>query len=314
MADIALALGGGGIKGLAHIGVIRCLELQGYSIRAIAGTSAGGLVGAMYAAGYEPSEIENIINNVDRNRLFKRDRHDGPSLLGLQGLTETLINILGEHHFTDLKIPFACTAVDLHCDQEVILSQGIVVDALQATIAVPGIFPPKQIGESLLIDGGILDPVPVALARWLAPNLPIIAVCLTPVPEGWAHLPSFHMPASSPIPAPIIEHLAHYRIGQAFQIFMRSMDTTSRMLAELRLQADHPDVIIRPNVYRYGILDDVIPEELILAGEKAAEQSLPEIIKTLSWSNQISRRFRRTSLPGKIIPIEDGNTNQDILE
>ena len=314
MADIALALGGGGIKGIAHIGVIRFLESRGYIIRAIAGTSAGGLVGAMFAAGYKTSEIEYIVKGIDRKRLFKRDRHDGPSLLGLQGLTETLIEFLGERHFTDLTIPFACTAVDLHCDQEVILSQGIVVDAVEATIAVPGIFPPKQVGESLLIDGGVLDPVPVALARWLAPTLPIIAVCLTPVPEGWSHIPSFHVPSSSHIPGPIIEQFAHFRIGQAFQIFLRSMDATSRMLAELRLQVDHPDVIIRPDVYRYGMLDNVNPEELIRAGEKAAKQSLPQIVKALSWSNQISRHFRRSTLPGKIITPEDGNIIQEYLE
>jgi len=314
MVDIALALGGGGIKGLAHIGVIRFLEQQGYTIRAIAGTSAGGLVGAMYAAGFKTSEIESIISGIDRNRLFKRERHDGPSLLGLQGLTKALIENLGDRHFTDLLIPFACTAVDLHCDQEVILSQGIVVDAVQATIAVPGIFPPKQIGDSLLIDGGVLDPVPVALARWLAPTLPIVAVCLSPIPEGWSHIPSFHVPASSPIPAPIIEQFAHFRIGQAFQIFIRSMEATSRMLAELRLQVDHPDVIIRPDVYQYGLLDNVNPEELIRAGEKAAEQSLPEIVKASSWSNQISRRFRRSSLPGKIITIEDENIIKEYSE
>jgi len=73
-------------------------------------------------------------------------------------------------------------------------------------------------------------------------------------------------------------------------------------------------MIIRPDVYRYGMLDDVNPDELIQAGEKAAEQSLPEITKTLSWSNQISRRFRRTALPGKIIKAEDGNTIQGYSE
>ena|SRR5271157_959535 len=311
MADLALALGGGGMKGIAHIGVIRLLESYGFNIRAIAGTSVGGLIGAVYAAGYKTSEIENIINGIEWNHFFKRDRHDGPSLLGLQGITETLINILGDRQFSDLVIPFACTAVDLHCDQEIILSHGTVVDAMQATIAVPGIFPPKQIGESLLIDGGVLDPVPVALARWLAPTLPIVAVCLSPVPEGWSYLPSFHVPSSSPIPAPIIEQFAHLRIGQAFQIYLRSMDVTSRMLAELRLQVDHPDVLIRPDVYRYGLLDEANPEELIQAGVKATIKSLPEIMKALSWSNQISRRFRRSVIPGKIIKFDDRHISKE---
>ena len=229
MADIALALGGGGVKGIAHIGVIRRLEQEGFNIRAIAGTSAGGLVGAVYAAGYSPSTIEGIIENVDRSRLFARGSREGPGLLGLSGMTQTLIGVLGDRRFEDLKIPFACTAVDIKTAQEVILSQGRVVDSLLATIAVPGVFPPKMVGEISLMDGGVMDPVPVALARWLTPSLPVVAVVLSPVPEGWKHMPSLAksiLPATTPIPLPILEQFSRMRLAQAFDVFMRSFDVT----------------------------------------------------------------------------------------
>jgi NTE family protein len=303
MDEIALALGGGGAKGVAHVGIIRVLEKEGFAIRAVAGTSAGGLVGALLASGYDSYRIEQILSGINNPRLFSRAHHDGPSLLGLQGLNQIMLAEIGERTFDQLEFPFACTAVDILTSQEIILAQGRLMDALMATIAVPGIFPPFQIGEFLLIDGGVLDPVPVALARWLAPHLPIIAVCLHPSPERWAHIPQrMVMPDSAPIPKPIFDQFVKMRFGQAFQIFVNSIDTTSRMLAELRLQQERPDVIIRPQVENFGMLDRIDPAELIQIGEDAARKALPEIREALKWSNQISRYFRKAEPPGKVIP------------
>ena len=172
-----------------------------------------------------------------------------------------------------------------------------------ATIAVPGIFPPRQIGDFHLVDGGVLDPVPVSLARWLAPSLPIIAVNLMTMPEKWAHLPNMiNVPILPSIPRPLLEQFAKMRFGQALKIFVDSFDITSRMLAELRLQQDRPDVIIRPKVDKFGILDQVDPAELIDLGEQAARDQLPEIREALSWSNQLGRIFRRAEPPGKVLP------------
>lgn len=309
MADIALALGGGGVKGIAHVGVIRRLEQEGYRIRAVAGTSAGGLVGAMLAAGNSPMEIETIIHGMNRSRLFARSSGEGPGLLGLSGLTRMLVEVLGERRFEDLKIPFACTAVDIISAQEVILSQGRVVDAALATIAVPGIFSPRQLGDAQLIDGGVMDPVPVALARWLAPSLPVVAVVLTPHPEGWRHLPPLTktiLPTAPPIPIPLtlVEQIAKLRITQALNIFARSYDITTLMLAEVRLQMDKPEAIIRPDVYRYGMLDEVDPHEMIWLGEKAAAEALPQIRESLAWHRRFVRRFRRAEPPGKLFAAQ----------
>jgi NTE family protein len=299
MDEVVLALGGGGVKGIAHVGVVRVLEKEGFKIRGIAGTSAGGLVGSLLATGHSTTDIEKLFEDFDNSRLFARGHHEGPALLGLQGINQILLDAIGDCTFDDCQIPFACTAVDLNLSQEVILAKGNLIDAVLATVAVPGIFPPRQLGDYLLVDGGVMDPVPVALARWLAPTYPVIAVCLSPAPEKWAHLPQqINIPEPSPIPRQIIEQFNRMRFGQALQIFVNSIDTTSRMLAELRMQQDHPDVIIRPEVEQYGILDKVNPQELILIGESAARKALPEIRQALSWSNQITRYFRKADPPG----------------
>lgn len=312
MDEIVLALGGGGARGIAHLGVVRFLEREGLKIKAIAGTSAGGLVGALLAAGYTTFQIENLLAAMENPRLFSRSSLDGPSLLGLQGLIQILSAEIDGITFDQLAIPFACTAVDLATSQEVILAQGPVLDAVLATIAVPGIFPPQKIGNYHLVDGGVMDPVPVALARWLSPALPVIAVCLQSAPDRWAELPDHTSDENHPaLPIlernaphfawPILEQVSRMRLGQAFHIFVDSMETTSRMLAELRLQQERPDAIIRPEVDRFGLFDLVDPTELIRLGETAARQCLPEIHRALSWSNQLSRIFRRAEPPGKVL-------------
>lgn len=303
MDEITLALGGGGIKGIAHVGVLRILEGAGYKIKSIAGTSAGGIVGALYAAGNTPGQIEQLILGVDQKGLFKRSDSEGPSLLGLSGLTDILINQLGDITFDQLKIPFACTAVDLNTSQEMILTNGSVTDAVLATIAVPGVFPPKEIGGFRLVDGAVMDPVPVALARYLNPTLPVIAVSLSAAPENWSHLPTPQIPARIPIPSSIIQQVARLRISQAIQIFVKSMDISSRMMSELRLQVDKPEIIIRPNVIKFGTLDEVNPLELVALGEASAIQMLSQIEELFSLRNRLTRRIFKNEaiLPGKEI-------------
>jgi NTE family protein len=292
--EIALALGGGGVKGIAHIGVLQSLEDAGFKIKAISGTSVGAVVGALYASGCSPKQIENTVRGADSSQMFKRTSQDGPSLMGLAGLTKILIEVLGDCTFDDLNIPFACTAVDTRTAKEVILHEGLVIESLLSSVAVPGVFPPRQMGDALLIDGGVLDPVPVGLARTLAPSLPIVAVVLNSPPEAWADQPKgFQWPNNTQIPNPIIEQLSKFRIGQALDIFLQSVDITDRMLAELRLQIDHPDVIIRPDVSKYGMLDRVNPADLVRIGKTAGDQSIAEINKVGSWSWQFLRRFRK---------------------
>jgi NTE family protein len=283
--DICLALGGGGSRGFAHIGVLRYLEKEGFRIKGVAGTSAGGIVAIGYAAGYTPDELENMFSKVDQSKLFARSPAEGPGILGLSGAARLFEEYFGERKFSDLRIPCAVVAVDLNACREVVLNQGPLVDAILATIAVPGVFPPKRIGDSELVDGAVLNPVPVTVARSLAPTLPIVAVSLGIMTEATSGFTSLPLPVS--VPPLIVERLTRTRVAQAFNIFLESVDVGSRKLAELRLLIDDPDVIIRPEVNGIGVLDKVDVHKIVLKGEQAAEAVLPELRRAVAWPNRL---------------------------
>ena len=285
--DISLALGAGGAKGNSHIGVLYQLEKHGFRIRAIAGTSFGGVVGAVYAAGYSIDELEEIFARADQHHLYGRRPQDNASLYGLAGIEQWLIDTLGDRTFADLKIPFAVVAVDLNSAHEVILCEGRVRDAILATIALPAIFSPFRTDGMELVDGGIFDPVPVSIARSLAPHLPVVAVVLAnPVGE-----PTRLRPFKLPLPEPIVQQLTRLRITQALGVGMRTLDVSDRLLTDLRLKIEKPDVIVRPEVSDIGLLDTVDVHEVAKRGEVALEAVLPELKRVTTWSNRLRRGF-----------------------
>ena len=286
MKKIAVALGGGGAKGGSHIGVLRRLEEEGYEIAAIAGTSIGGFIGAIYAAGYSPDEIEAILSEVDQSKIYEIGRHSKPSLLGLGKISRWLDKTLGEKTFAEARIPCALTASDLNCNCEVTLKTGALKNAILATIAIPGVFPPYTMGERYLVDGGVLNPVPVSVARMLAPKLPVVAVSLsTPLSPN----SSFHLPVSFPsvVPSKIARQITQLKLSQAMNIFIQSIDLGSRAMTEFRLKNEPPDVLIRPNVEGIGMLDQIIVKDVARLGEEATELILPELARVMRRSNSI---------------------------
>ncbi len=289
--DITLALGGGGAKGNSHIGVLRRLEKEGYQIRALAGTSFGALVGLMYAAGFSPDEIETIFSDVDQdhNHLYRRDGDDGPALMGLSGVRKWLGEIVGEKTFDDLRIPAAATAVDARSGREVTLTEGRIKDAILGSIALPGIFPPYPLNGWELMDGGVLNPVPVSVARTLAPGLPVVAVVLNdPLDKP---VPTYTFPVPRILPRSIIERITRMNFAQSFDIFMRAVDLSSRAVSHYRLEVDAPEVIIRPHVHHIELLDKVDVHELARLGEDAVGYALPELARATSWTGRMSRKL-----------------------
>jgi NTE family protein len=285
--DITLALGGGGAKGNAHIGVIRRLEKEGFRIRGIAGTSFGGLVAAYYAFGYSPDQIEEMFSLLDQALLYGHAPGEAPSLLGLAGVTNLLEGSLSGRTFADLKLPCILTAVDLKSGNEVLFSSGPLVDAILASIAMPGIFPARYIGDQELVDGGVLDPVPVAPARSLAPRLPVVAVVLTAPMGGPAQ--SWTIPIPAYLPRMVTMRLSRMRYALALDTFMRSLDIIGRAMTHYRLEVDQPDVIIRPRVTEIDTLDRVDVHAVVQKGEEAVEEVLPALRNMFTWR----RRFRR---------------------
>lgn len=296
---MSLALGGGGMRGFAHIGVLSQLEKEGYEIAAICGTSIGGIIGALYSSGYSADSIASFVDELDAQILFRPEKNQPPSLLGLGGLLNLLRSKLGERTFKDLDIPFTCTAVDMHSGNEIIMDCGKVFDAVQATSAMPGIFPAKVIGSLYLVDGGIFDPVPVAVARSMQPDVPVVAICLTPEKGNWDNLPHMEIPKHTLVPPAVMDTVLQLRLGQALRIFIDSLDMMTNMVAELRLKVEKPDLIIRPDIKQYPMFSDVNPTALIDLGKKAVRKNAGEIEKLFSTSLRINRWFRTAHMPGK---------------
>jgi NTE family protein len=287
--DITIALGGGGAKGNAHIGVLRRLEKEGFRVRGVAGTSFGGLVAAVYAMGYSPDEMEEMFSAADPRHFYGHGPKDGPSLIGFAGITRLLEERIGDLTFADLKLPCVLTAVDLKSGNEVLLSKGRLVDAILATIAIPGIFPARYVDGLELVDGGTLDPVPVAPARMLAPKLPVVAVVLT-TPMG-VPAQSWRIPFQKYWAGRIFSHLlSKMKYDTVWDIFSRSLDITSRAVTHYRLEVDRPEVIIRPQVHEIDTLDVVDVHEVAKKGEIAAEAALPQLRSLFTLRN----RWRRT--------------------
>ncbi len=286
--DITVALGGGGMKGFAHIGVLRALERGNFKIRAIAGTSAGGLMSCAYCAGYSLDEIQGELEKMDQGKLYNRLPGDGPSLLGVGGILQMLKTFLGDRTFDQLTLPFAVTAVDLNSGQEIILDHGPVLDAILATIAVPGIFPPRPWNGGMLVDGGVLDPVPVLLARRLAPGMPVVAVVLSPSVREWDGKIAAPRLLSS---LPLLNRLYEMRLAQSFNIFLRSVDVAGCMLTDMRLRHDRPEVVIRPDVGAIGLLDRADVAEVVRVGEQAAEAALPRLNQVVDWKHRLSYKL-----------------------
>ncbi|HMS00674.1 MAG TPA: patatin-like phospholipase family protein [Anaerolineales bacterium] len=293
--DISLALGGGGSKGNAHIGVLRRLDQHGFNIRAIAGTSFGALVSAFYALGYPPDEIEATFTSFDQNKIFGHAPEDEPSFMGIAGGAEWLEIRLGGKTFADLKIPCVLTAVDLNTGKEMLLSEGNLLDAVLASAAIPGIFPARRIGDMELVDGGTLDPVPVAPVRALAPNLPVVAVALN-APMG-EPAQSWSLPRPKYVPQSIADRLSKMRYAQAIDVVLRSVDIMNRAVSEYRLEVDKPEILIRPAVSDVDTLEQVSISEIAKRGEKAFDDVLPELMSLFAWHKRLARTLNSWSQP-----------------
>ena len=161
--EISLVLGSGGARGLAHIGVIQELEAAGLKIKSICGSSMGALVGGIYAMG-KLDEYESWVRGLSQSDIFSLLdwNFSGGGLVKGQALIKKLSDLLGEKDIEELDIDFTAVAVNLNRSTEVWISEGKLFDAIRASIAIPGIFTPHQYRGMTLVDGGLLNPVPLA--------------------------------------------------------------------------------------------------------------------------------------------------------
>ncbi len=162
---IGLALSGGATLGAAHIGVLQVLEREGIKPDFVAGTSAGALVGAIYCAGVPLKELEELFINMKWPSLLKLSIIKPLALFDMQPMDGVINKIIGDCDFKDLAIPFAAISCDLMTGQRVVLDSGPVAPAIRASASVPGIFTPVELNGRLLVDGGVVDNLPVEQVR-----------------------------------------------------------------------------------------------------------------------------------------------------
>ncbi|MFP4161743.1 MAG: patatin-like phospholipase family protein [Ectothiorhodospira sp.] len=182
---VSLVLGSGGARGLAHIGVIRELEAQGYEVRAIAGSSMGALVGGIYALGELETYAEWVQGLSQSDVLGLLDwSFSGGGLIRGEKLIRKLRDLVGERDIEHLPIDYTAVAVDIERGREVWMSEGTLFDAIRASIAIPAVFTPHRYQGRTLVDGGLLNPVPVAPTLRTFTDLTIVVDVNGPAPEA----------------------------------------------------------------------------------------------------------------------------------
>lgn len=256
---IALVLGGGGARGLAHIGVLKVLDEEKIPIDMIVGTSVGALVGALYSAGEPVSRIETIGQSVDWNNLadvkgsslVKLIIHE--QLLSAEKLEHYLNDKIGPKRFSDLPIPFACVATDLMSGERLIMRDGEVAIAARASATIPGIFAPVEYRHRFLVDGGIYDNLPTDVAKLLGADI-VIAVA---------------------VQADISKH----NVDNVFMTLTQAIYIQGRVLDEGRMK--EADILIRPQVGDVSAVDLGRSAECIDAGIASARQAMAELKLTL---------------------------------
>lgn len=300
---VALVLGAGGARGLAHIGVVQAIEARGYQIAGIAGASMGALVGGIYAAGRleEYSEWARGLERGDVLRLL--DFAFGfPGLIRGERVIGALRELVGDHLIEDLPIPYTAVATDLASQREVWLNRGKLFDAIRASIAIPMIFTPQLLDGRELVDGGLLAPVPIAATRQMRVDR-VIAVDVNG-PVSWMNTKLEPRPEEIAAghgnddstealdedqPGSLRERMAALWEGLGrgndakpeksrgvMDLMSRSLDTMQAHMARVQLAQDPPDLLIQLSRETATFYEFWRASELVEKGREAAEKALDD--------------------------------------
>ncbi len=293
---IGLALGSGAGRGWAHIGVLRGLERAGVEIDLLCGTSMGALIGGLYLAGHLEA-VEEWTRSLSTLRILRYldFRVAGGGLIGGGRLTSTLEQALGDTTIEELPKPFAAVATEIPTGHEIWLTQGRLVEALRASFALPGVFTPVPYDGHWLVDGALVNPVPVSVCRALRARL-VIAVNLNADIIG-------KMPGvggggeAGRRGEDRDESSAGFGAGRGkamnslmrrvmrggdegpslFNVMVSSLGVIQDRLTRSRLAGDPPDVTIAPRLGHIGLLEFDRADEVIAEGEAAVERALPDL-------------------------------------
>jgi NTE family protein len=294
---IGLALGGGAARGFAHIGIVRTLIAHGIVPNVVVGTSIGAVVGGAYAAGHLDTLEEWARSLQPRNILGYLDiRLNGSGLIGGDKLAAQLETAIGPTLIEDLPLKFATVATEVRTGHEIWLTHGRMVDAMRASYALPGIFSPVLIGDRWLVDGAMVNPVPVSAARALGAEIVIAANLSSDV---FTHSTTIYSHgATAEAPEALVEPAPPKRgFGRLFSaertmkreffggggrpgissVMVDAFNIMQDRITRARLAGDPPDLLISPRVGQIGWFDFHRAGDLIAFGERAAERAIESI-------------------------------------
>ncbi len=298
---MVLALGGGGARGIAHIGVLEVLAHEHIPVRAVVGTSIGAEIGAFLAAGTTVEQMKELACSMDwisTMRLFTPDFGEAGFSTG-KGIREYLAPYMKDKRIEELSTQFAAVAADLESGEEIIIRSGNLLDAVRASISYPGLLSPLEKNGQLLIDGGMVNPVPFDVARKYFGS-PVLAIqAHTNVKQHAAHRER-EAPEWEGRLAELLDHPWLKRSPQLtawFKGFKRMRQPSVRvernlgissvmnqallisedMLMRLRMRISPPDLLLTPDVSDIGTLEFYRAKEAIAAGRAIAEAKLPAI-------------------------------------
>ncbi|WP_300158612.1 patatin-like phospholipase family protein [Bradyrhizobium sp.] len=299
---IGLALGGGAARGFAHIGILRTLVARGIVPDVVVGTSIGAVVGGAYATGHLDT-LEDWARSLHPRNVFGYldVRLSGSGLIGGARLAAQLEGAMGTSRIEDLPIKFATVATEVRTGHEIWLTHGRIVDAMRASYALPGIFPPVMIGDRWLVDGALVNPVPVSTARALGAEIVIAANLSSDVFTHATTIYSYGPPAEATAavtPEAAIEPASSKRgLGRLFSleravkreffggggrpgistVMVDAFNIMQDRITRARLAGDPPDLLISPRVGQIGWFDFHRADELIAHGTRAAERAVEPI-------------------------------------
>jgi len=298
-----LALGSGAGRGWAHIGVVRALARAGIDADVVCGTSIGALVGGVYLAGHLDT-LEDWARGLNKLKMLRYlDVKIGGGFLGGARLMTLIHENIGDIAVETLGKPYAAVAAELPSGHEIWIREGLLVEAMRASFALPGIFPPVKIDGHWLVDGALVNPVPVSTCRALGARL-VIAVNLNADvlgkrkrPTGGTSKDSAPFEELNPLPLDRVGGDTHpaRRIlrkltgedpkdptqPSAFGVMVSSLQVLQDRLSRSRLAGDPPDVTVAPRVGHIGLMEFDRADELIAEGEAAVERALPFVTEAL---------------------------------
>jgi NTE family protein len=299
---IGLALGGGAARGFAHIGIVKTLVAHGIVPNVVVGTSIGAVVGGAYAAGHLDT-LEHWARSLQPRNIFGyRDiRLNGSGLIGGDKLAAQLEAAMGATLIEDLPIKFATVATEVRTGHEIWLTHGRMVDAMRASYALPGIFSPVMVGDRWLVDGALVNPVPVSTARAFGAEIVTAANLSSDVfahsTTVYAHGPSAEVRVAE-TPEALVEPVAPKRgLSRLFSpertmkreffggggrpgistVMVDAFNIMQDRITRARLAGDPPDLLISPRVGQIGWFDFHRADDLIAHGARAAERAIESI-------------------------------------